>query len=148
MNKNIGWVFAVTVLVLAGCAHQKLVSKSGDLERTIAEQNIGTDYLEGMGIGAADPSLPSQTQRMATSREAAIVSAQNELLGFIKGEEIKGGVTVRQAVETNSKIQSQIDAVIKGAEIVRTQWTSDDGCVVVIRVSKKRLQRMMGVQFQ
>jgi hypothetical protein len=112
------------------------------------EQMNSKKYLEAIGIGAADAAMTNQTQRMATSRNAAVVAAQHEMLSSIKGTRLQGGITVQKAVETDSKLQSTIDEVIKGAEIVKSEWTKDDGCVVTIRLDKNRLQRMMGVQFE
>jgi len=31
------------------------------------------------------------------------------------------------------------DAEIKAAEIIKSEWTNDDGCVVTLRLYKKRL---------
>jgi hypothetical protein len=132
---------------LCGCAHKGTYVKDGQINRTIDEESVKKDSIEAIGIGAADAALTNQTQRMATSREAAIVAAQNNLLTMIKGARIEGGVTVQKAVETDSKLQTTINEVIKGAEIVRNEWTKDDGCVVTLRISKKRLESMMGVKF-
>ena len=37
-------------------------------------------------------------------------------------------------------LATKIDAVIKGAQVVRTEWTADDGCVIILRLSKKSLK--------
>ena len=140
---------ALAAVVLAACSHAPASKvKSGELERTMDEQAIGKNYLEAVGIGAADPAMTNQTQRMATSRNAAIVAAQHELLSMVKGTRLQGGITVQKAIETDSKLQTTLDEVIKGGEIVKTEWTKDDGCVVTLRIAKDRLQRMMGVQFE
>ena len=144
-------ILAVAGLALvAGCSHapKSKVEKNGDLSRAIDEQMSTKTYLEAIGIGAADSQMTNQTQRMATSRNAAVVAAQHEMLSTIKGTRLQGGITVEKAVETDSKLQTTIDEVIKGAEIVKTEWTKDDGCVITIRIPKDRLQRMMGVQFE
>ena len=134
---------------LWGCsAAPKARVKEGQMERSMEQQAIGKKFIEAIGIGAADASMTNQTQRMATSRNAAIVGAQHELLSMIKGTRLQGGITVEKAVETDSKLQTTIDETIKGAEILKTEWTKDDGCVVTVRIDKERLQRMMGVQFE
>ena len=56
-----------------------------------------------------------------------------------KGEQVDWG---------NEDEQTKIDAAIKGAEIIKTEWTNDDGCLVTLRLDKKRLQDMMGVKFK
>ena len=43
-------------------------------------------------------------------------------------------------METDSKVESYLKEVIKGAEIVKTEWTNDDGCVVTLRLDKKKIE--------
>jgi hypothetical protein len=133
---------------LWGCSHNKTYVKQGQIERTINQEAVQKTYIEAIGIGAADRTMTNDTQRMATSRDAAIIAAQNEILTMVKGAQLQGGITVQKAMETDSKLQTSINEVIKGAEIVKTEWTKDDGCVTTLRISKKRLESMMGVKFQ
>jgi len=141
------FVLATFVLGFSACSHNKGYVKDGQINRTIDEESVKKDLIETIGIGAADAALTNQTQRMATSRDAAIVAAQNNLLTMVKGAKLEGGITVEKAIETDSKLQTSISDVIKGAEIIKTEWTKDDGCVVTLRISKKRLETMMGVKF-
>jgi hypothetical protein len=86
--------------------------------------------------------MSNTTQRKATSRNAAIVQAQYEMLSIIKGVELEGGIAVERAMETDSELNTRINAVIKGADVVKTEWTEDDGCVVTLRIDKKRLKEI------
>ena len=137
-------MFAVVVAVLAaGCSsspEKGTVASSGEIEREWVEEGITKNYIFARGIGAADQTLENKTQRMATSRNASIVNGQYNMLSFIKGVNLEGGITVEKAIETDSVLATKIDAVIKGAQVVRTEWTSDDGCVVVLRLPKKALK--------
>ena len=136
------------LMLLAGCGGNRSYVKKGEIERTMEQQAVTKSYIEAIGIGAADPKLENSTQRRATSRNAAIVAAQYEMLSMVKGVELEGGILVQRAIETDSSLQTKIDAAIKGAEIIKNEWTNDDGCVVTMRLDKKRLQDMMGVKFK
>ena len=57
-------------------------------------------------------------------------------------------VSFEKAIETDSKLQTILDAEIKGAEEVKLEWTSDEGCVSTMRLDKTRLEKMMGVKFE
>ncbi|MDD5303569.1 MAG: hypothetical protein PHS14_10725 [Elusimicrobia bacterium] len=114
----------------------------------INQKPAQSGYIEAIGIGASDPSLTSDTQRKSLARDAAIVKAQYELLSMIKGVTLEGGVTVNRAIETDSKLEARVNDAIKGAEILKTEFTSDNGCVVTMRLPKARLEQMMGVKFQ
>jgi hypothetical protein len=146
MNK---YLLAVSLAVFLGaCGGKKSYVTKGELNRTLDQEAIQKRYIEAPGIGAADASLTNKTQRMATSRNAAIVAAQYEMLSMIKGIDLEGGIRVEKAVETDSVLQTKINAAIKGAEVIKTEWTNDDGCIVMLRLDKKRLEEMMGVKFK
>jgi hypothetical protein len=138
------WGVAVMVsAVLFGCAtspNRGVVSKSGEIERKWVEDGIGSDYIFARGIGAADQALQNKTQKMATSRNASIVNAQYNMLAIIKGALLSGGIKVVKSVESDSALATKINAVIKNAQIIRTEWTADDGCVVLLRLPVRALQ--------
>lgn len=116
------------------------VSSSGEIEREWVEEGVTKNYIFARGIGAADQTLENKTQKMATSRNAAIVNGQYNMLSFVKGVNLEGGITIEKAIETDSVLATKIDAVIKGAQVVRSEWANDDGCVIVLRLPKKALK--------
>ncbi len=141
-------VMGLLVVMMSGCGGSKTYVKKGEMERTLEQESVQKRYLEAIGIGAADSTLTNSTQRRATSRNAAIVAAQYEMLSMVKGIDLEGGIRVERAIETDSVLQTKIDAAIKGAEIIKSEWTNDDGCLVTLRLDKKRLQDQMGVKFK
>ena len=133
-------VLSVCVFGCKSASDKGTVSSSGELEREWVEEGITKNYIFARGIGAADQTLENKTQKMATSRNAAIVNGQYNMLSFVKGVNLEGGITVEKAIETDSVLATKIDAVIKGAQVVRSEWTNDDGCVIVLRLPKKALK--------
>jgi hypothetical protein len=137
-------VAVVAGSVLFGCAtsqNKGVVTKAGEIERQWVEvEGITSDYVFARGIGAADQALQNKTQKMATSRNASIVNAQYNMLSIIRGAMVSGGITVEKSIESDSSLTAKVEAVIKSAEIVRSEWTADDGCVVLLRLPKKALQ--------
>ena len=134
---------AFAALLAAGCSSspdKSTVSKTGEVEREWVEEGVTKNYVFARGLGAADQTLENKTQRMATSRNASIVNGQYNMLSFVKGVGLEGGITVEKAIETDSVLATKLNAVIKGAQVVRTEWTADDGCVVVLRLPKKVLK--------
>ncbi|HAF95350.1 MAG: hypothetical protein A2X34_09145 [Elusimicrobia bacterium GWC2_51_8] len=141
MKKALALV-ALSVFIF-GCksaADKGTVSSSGEIEKEWVEEGITKNYIFARGIGAADQTLENKTQKMATSRNASIVNGQYNMLSFIKGVNLEGGITVEKAIETDSVLATKIDAVIKGAQVVRSEWTSDDGCIIVLRLPKRALK--------
>lgn len=137
----------LAVLFGAGCGGKNYV-KGGKVQDTLTQEADKGRNIESIGIGAADPALPTETQRRSLSRDAGIVKAQYEMLSMVKGVEIEGGITVSRAMEKDSTLEARIKDTIRGAEIIKTEFTKDDGAVVTLRLSKKRLEKMMGVTFK
>jgi hypothetical protein len=147
-NKTIGLACCGALLAFtAACGNRSMV-KGGKVQDTLNQEADKGKYIESIGIGAADPTLPTETQRRALSRDAAIVKSQYEMLSMVKGVEIEGGITVSRAMEKDSTLEAKLKETIRGAEIVKTEFTKDDGAVVTLRVLKKRLETMMGVRFK
>lgn len=140
-------VILLVAVFFVGCGGSKYL-KEGKLKDTIEEKPVTDRYITAIGIGAPAPDITNQTQKKASSRNAAIVAAQYQLVSMIKGVKIQGGVTIEKAVETDSKIKAIVDDSIKGAEIVKTEWTSDDGCIVTLRLDKDGLANSLGVKFE
>ena len=140
MKRSLGLLTVLSLVGLAACSTKSTYVKKGEIQKTITQQAEGSRYIEALGIGAADSTLTNTTQRRATSRDAAIVQAQYEMLSYVKGVQLEGGITVEKAMETDSKLESYIKETIKSAEIVKSEWTNDDGCVVTLRLDKKKLE--------
>src|SRR5882762_3713848 len=140
MKRALGVLGFFSLMATVGCGGGSSYVKSGEIQKTITQQAENSRYIEALGIGAADSTLKNTTQRRATSRDAAIVQAQYEMLSYVKGVQLEGGITVEKAMETDSKIESYLKEVIKAAEIIKSEWTNDDGCLVTLRLDKKKLE--------
>jgi hypothetical protein len=136
------WAALAAAAGLAACAGVKSRVTDGKVQTTIDQAPDRGGNLEAIGIGASDPKLPTDTQRKALARDAAIVKAQYELLSMVKGVQLTGGVTVDRAMETDSALAARVDAMIRGAEVVKSEFTDDGGCVVTLRLPKKRLEAL------
>ncbi|MFH1823628.1 MAG: hypothetical protein ABH873_00155 [Candidatus Firestonebacteria bacterium] len=142
-------VFALFVAVIfTGCGGGSAYLQDGKLKQTIEQTNQTDKYMEAIGLGAAIKDSTDSTQRKASSRNAAIVAAEYDFVKRIKGVKIEGGVTIEKAMETDSKIKATVDDCIKGAEVVKTEWDNNDGCVVTMRIDKELLQKNLGVKFE
>ena len=140
LKRSLELLGTLTLVGLFGCGTHKSYVKKGEIQKTITQQAENSRYIEAIGIGAADSTLTNSTQRRATSRDAAIVQAQYEMLSYVKGVQLEGGITVEKAMETDSKLESYLKEVIKGAEIVKNEWTNDEGCLVTLRLDKKKIE--------
>ena len=139
---------AMLALGATGCGTKRQLTKARTVPDVIDQKVERFGYLEAIGIGASDPSLPTLTQRRALARDAAIVKAQYELLTIVKGVALEGGMTIARAIETDGDLKTRVQATIAGAEVRKSEFTDDNGCVVTLRLPKDRLEKMMGVRLQ
>ncbi|MDE2491315.1 MAG: hypothetical protein KGM24_10735 [Elusimicrobia bacterium] len=139
-----GIIAAAAAAALAACAGVPSRVANGKVENVIDQTAERGGAFEAIGIGAADPALKTDTQRKAVARDAAIVKAQYELLAMVEGVTLTGGVRVDQAMEKDSDLQTRVQAMIRGAEVVKSEFTADDGCVVTLRLPKSRLSVLTG----
>ncbi len=137
----------VAAVAISGCSGVTRRVHQGQVGEVIDQRPEARGYFEAIGIGASDPALPTATQRKALARDAAIVKAQYELLSLIKGVTLEGGVTVSQAMEKDSALTAKVNALLRGAEVRKTEFTSDGGCVVTMRLPKDRLDAGIGGRF-
>jgi hypothetical protein len=140
-------VLLVLTGLLAGCGGVPARLRQGRVPDTLDEKPDRRNYIEAIGIGASDPALSTETQRRSLARDAAIVKAQYELLAMVKGVELEGGIRVDRALEKDSSLVTRLKETIRGAEVLKSEFTTDHGCVVTLRLPKRRLAELMGVEF-
>lgn len=130
----------VAVAINTGCsAKAQSKVKKGELAQTIDTTKVDTDsYIEFDGIGAADQTLTNSTQRKSLSEAAGRKIAEEKMLAYLKGQQIDATTTVEQAITTDQKIQGIVSNTLRGAAVVKREWLADDGCVVTIRLDKKK----------
>ena len=141
-----GTAALAAAIALTGCSGVVSRVHKGRVGDVINQTPERRGFIEAIGIGASEPSIPTETQRKALSRDAAIVKAQYELLSMIKGVELEGGVTVSQAMEKDSLLVARVKSTIRGAEVLKSEFTSDGGCVVTLRLPRYKLEQDMGVR--
>lgn len=150
MNKLSSVLCAVVLaFAVAGCSHKaESRVKKGEITRTIDTPEAETDrYIEFDGIGAADQTIQNKSQKMSLSESAARKVAEEKMLAYLKGQSIDATTNVEQAVTTDQRIQGIVQQTLRGAMVVKREWTSDDGCVLTIRLDKKRFKdQLMGAQ--
>jgi hypothetical protein len=139
------FVFAAVALLLSACSGVRTRLVAGRVPDMIDERPESRSYYETIGIGASDPALPTETQRRSLARDAAIVKAQYELLALLKGVEVEGGYKVSRAIEVDSTLETRLRDSIRGAEVRKSEFTNDGGCVVTLRLDKSALSADTGL---
>lgn len=133
----------IAVAVLAtGCKKNLQGVSKGQIDQAWG-QISDSDYIRVRGIGAAPQNIVDTTQRRGMARNAALVAARYELLARIKGVKLNGGLSIGDLIQQNGQIKELTDKTIAGAEEVSTEWTKDDGCVVVLQLSRDQVDDVL-----
>lgn len=96
--------------------------------------NWSAGYVEAIGIAAMpDKSMSKINARPAALREAT-VAAQRNLLEITKGVRIDSRSTIRDFTLENDMVNTQVEGLIKGAQVVDQQYMSDGTVEVKLRM--------------
>lgn len=143
MNRIKRLVIVGVLGILSGCGHQmRYLTSEGELVDGWSAVS-DTKYIRTIGIGVAPDNVKDRTRRKGMSRNSALVGARTELIGMVHGLRIKGSLEISRLVEQKDRIRQIVDATVAGAEEERVQWDRTDGCVVVLRIERRRVQRMV-----
>jgi len=133
----------LTVLFMLNSCHSKLDPFNGD-GGSGGKVGGGTGFVQTIGIGAADQNITNKTQRMAASRNAAIVASQFEMLIMIKTLQYLDGTTVGSKISTDPSFANSVNDLIKSATLIKTEFTNDDGAIVTIQLTHREIQTVTG----
>lgn len=135
-------VMLIVVGVFSGCGKDNRSLDKGEI-KDIWSQVSDDDYIRVRGIGVAPSGVRGQTHKRGLSRNSALVAARYEALALIKGVTVRGGLTIGKLMEKDSRISEIANRIILGFEEVQTEWTKDDGCVVLLELERDRLETIL-----
>lgn len=132
----------LAIAALAGCGGGSKTMTKGQIDQSWTQEQVQKQFIETRGIGAADPTASSMAQKKYTSREAALIDAQSKLLEIIKGLELEGASTASKAILTDQELSKKISGAVRGATEVKTEWDTENGCVVTLHLDKRTLKEI------
>lgn len=138
--KKIICLCAVLLCISACGGGLKTAVKNGAIAPSFNDTLNDGDYLWVRGFGAANPAHQSDSQRRILSREAAIAHAYQRATEVLYGTDLQSNVQVIDAVSQGSTITSSAQGVLSGMELVSTEYLEDDGCTVIMRLSRQHLK--------
>lgn len=100
------------------------------------------EWIVATGSGAPSPNKPAAQGKLLAKR-AAEMDARRALLEQIKGVQIDSNTYVKDYLTQSDSIRSQIDGLVKGAQIIATRFNDDGTCEVDIRIDKKKVKKLI-----
>ncbi len=134
-------VVASVAAVFTGCAGNKAVS-NGTVASTWTDASDATT-LRFRGLGVPSATASSSTQKMGLAREAAQANARTQAVAYLKGIAVKGDVHVADLMLKRSDVHELVDRTISGLVEEQVKWLDDGGCLVVMSIDRKLVDRMI-----
>jgi len=129
-------VIAGLLFIFAGAGFcQEKVSINDWVEKVgQGSVNWSAGYIEAVGIGApSDKSIGKANARPMAMR-AAKVDAYRNLLEITKGVQVDSATTVKSFTVESDVINTQVNGLVKGAQVVKTDYMSDGTVEVTLRI--------------
>ncbi len=125
----------ITLMVFAtgswGTEWQNLVQQIGD--------NGSIDWTEGViqatGIGAPPEQFYGKPQARPMALRAAQIDAYRRLLEVARGVRIDSETVVENSAVKNDVVRTQVEGMVKGAQVVKKEYLSDGSVEVTIQIS-------------
>lgn len=100
------------------------------------------EWLVVTGTGAPAKDKPAAQGKLLAKR-AAEMDARRALLEQIKGVKIDSRTYVKDYLTQNDSIRSEIDGLVKGAQILTTRFNDDGTVEVDIRIDLKKVKKLI-----
>ena len=136
--KNTLMLLGIALLPAVACHRVQSRVHDGKVDTVINQAPDRSAFIEAIGIA---PATPCPRTRSARPYATAIVSVQ-KMLSMLRGVTLEGGITVERALETDSKLEARLKEVIRGAEVIKSEFTDDQGCVVTLRLPRARVEAL------
>ena len=96
--------------------------------------NFEDGYIEAVGTGAPPEQFYGKPQARPMALRAAQVDAYRNLLETVQGVQIDSKTTIKDFVTESDVINTAINGMVKGAQVVKKEYLSDGTVEVTVRM--------------
>jgi len=96
--------------------------------------NFEDGYIEAVGTGAPPEQYYGKPQARPMALRAAQVDAYRNLLETVQGVQIDSKTTIKDFVTESDVINTAINGMVKGAQVVKKEYLSDGTVEVTVRM--------------
>ncbi|MEI6610743.1 MAG: hypothetical protein WCO53_13495 [Deltaproteobacteria bacterium] len=97
--------------------------------------NWSQGYIEAVGIGAVPDKSIGKSNARPMALRAAKVDALRNLLEITKGVQVDSATSVKDFMVESDIINTKVEGLVKGAQVVKTEYMSDGTAEVTLRMS-------------
>ena len=144
MKKSLILLFAVTILLTTGCSNSKSKETGNIRSGEVTNEMVSTkseDFYEAVGMGAPSEQASNKAARRQTAYEAAKAAALNDIASYLYGVKLESGMKIEDAMAKESSITLEVNAVLRGAEVIKREWDDEDSAVVTMIINIKEFKK-------
>lgn len=139
MRRRKGTLFVcLSIIAVHGMVASQTFNPSDAVETTGSGKinwTSGEVFATGIGAPPAHPANAAQARAMAV--RAAQVVAYRNLLETVKGVRVDSETVVENFMTKSDVIRVSVDGIVKGAQIIKTQYLSDGSVEVLVSMPLK-----------
>jgi hypothetical protein len=133
-------VSAGALVAFVSCGGPKI---GGTLEGKtyVTEGWVDDDTFRIAAAGVAKKDLTNIVQRRESSKRAAILNAQYQVIEKFKGSKIEGASGMENFEMTGIAVAQELKAITKGGSVAKVTWDDDQNCEIIYEVRAKGLKK-------
>lgn len=140
--------FVIALILVVGAAFsftscQTRPQHTIEGKQYVTEGWLDDDTFQLTAAGAATKTLTNKVARKESSKRAAILNAQYQLIEKFKGSQIEGAAGMQNFEMTGIAVAQQLKATTKGGSISNVVWDEEDNCSILYSVRAKGLKKMV-----
>jgi hypothetical protein len=129
-------VIAGILLLFTGAGFcQDKISMSDWVEKVNqGSVNWSAGYIEAVGVGAVPEKSIGRSNARPMALRAAKLDALRNLLEITKGVQVDSATSVKDFMVESDVINTKVEGLVKGAQVVKTEYMSDGTAEVTLRM--------------
>jgi hypothetical protein len=136
--------FAIVFALVAGLS---LTSCGGGIGGQVKGESFKTEgWVDDntyriAAAGVAKKTLTNKIQRRESSKRAAILNAQYQILEKFKGAKTEGAAGMSDFEMTGIAVAQEVKGVVKGGSVRKVTYDAEDNCEIIYEVKAKNLKK-------
>lgn len=127
-------------LTMTSCAGKK-IGGTVEGETYTTEGWIDDDTFQLAAAGVPTKTLTNVVQRKESSKRAAILNAQYQIIEKFKGSKIEGAAGMENFEMTGIAVAQELKAIAKGGSVKKVTWDEEQNCEIIYVVHAKGLKK-------
>jgi len=132
-------LLVVSLVAFTSCGGKIGGQVEGESYKTEGWVDDNTYRIAAAGVPTR--TLTNKVARRESSKRAAILNAQYQVLEKFKGSKIEGAAGMSNFEMTGMAVAQEVQGVVKGGSVVKATYDAEDNCEIIYEVKAKGLKK-------